>query len=243
MIVLMIGVIVMGWVLYGKKLVQEKFTEKNNKPQLIIAHYKEDLDWMNDFDLSAFDVTIYMKYHKEPVTNDYRCISLPNIGRDAHTFLYHIVLNYDHLPEIVCMTQAGLQTSKVPQERKYNQFKYMIEHYKDAISKGIVSNGIAYNLNIYNFTLDSYKGVTDENKDDSILTPSSIRPYGRWLEEYVNIKPTDEFSLSFIFAVSKQRILRYPKSIYENLLHELSRYGNSPETAHYMERAIWAMYS
>ena len=31
MIVLMIGVIVMGWVLYGKKLVQEKFTEKNNK--------------------------------------------------------------------------------------------------------------------------------------------------------------------------------------------------------------------
>ena len=61
MIVLMIGVIVMGWLLYRKKLVQEKFTEKNNKnnkPQLIIAHYKEDLDWMNDFDLSAFDVTI-----------------------------------------------------------------------------------------------------------------------------------------------------------------------------------------
>lgn len=243
-VVLMIGVGVMGWVLYyGNKLVKEKYTETNNKPHLVIAHYRENLDWMNDFDLSAFNVTIYTKYDQTTVKNGFRCIHLPNIGRDAHTFLYHIVQNYDNLPEIVCMTQSGLLNNKVKHERKFNQFKYMIENYNNTTFKGIISNGMAYNENIYNFTLDSYKGVTDENNDDSILTPSSIRPYGKWLEQYVNIKPTDVFCLSFIFAVSKERILRYPKSIYENLLHDLSHYGNSPEVAHYMERALWAMYS
>ena len=65
--------------------------------QLIIARYNEDLFWLNEWQ-SQFDIVVYNK-GKDDLKQDYKIINLPNIGREAHTYLYHIVNNYDTLAE------------------------------------------------------------------------------------------------------------------------------------------------
>ncbi len=68
---------------------------------LVIARYKEDISWIDDHNLSdTFNVIVYNKFHSEPIT-------LPNAaGREAHTYLWHIVSNYDTLPDRTIFCQG-----------------------------------------------------------------------------------------------------------------------------------------
>jgi hypothetical protein len=76
----------------------------------VIAHYKENLDWVKEVRELFPEVTITI-YHKDaPVLLDIfniRHISLPNVGREAHTYLYHIINNYDILPEYTIFCQGN----------------------------------------------------------------------------------------------------------------------------------------
>ena len=71
---------------------------KNNKPlDVVIAHYKEDLSWV-DTDLPKnCRIFIYTKSDQKPnCKRKYIHEYLPNIGRDMNTHLYHIIKNYDN---------------------------------------------------------------------------------------------------------------------------------------------------
>ena len=71
-----------------------------NSYNIIVPRYKENLDWVEQLDKSR--VVIYNK-SDEPLEN---AISRPNIGRDPETFLYHIIKNYDNLPEYLIFLQG-----------------------------------------------------------------------------------------------------------------------------------------
>ena len=245
LIILFIGVICFIWV-----LCRNKTKVKKHKYQLIVAQYKESIDWMDEFDLSNFDVTIYMKYYKQPVTSEYRCIPLQNVGRECNTYLHHIIEHYDHLPEIVLFTAAGLLENK----DKYNKFKHVYKDIHLASKRGIVAVTTSSN-NISNFTKNNWQGTTsinyidrheyDDSSCNTCLIPASIRPYGEWAKHFLHInidktKPTI-WSASGIFAVSKESILRYPKSLYEKLLQEFS-VGDNLEAIHFLERSWYGMY-
>lgn len=77
---------------------------------VVIARYKESLDWVNLFDVSKSPNVKFFIYNKsdEPfeVSKPYTYKSLPNIGREAHTFLHHIVHNYDNLAEETLFLQG-----------------------------------------------------------------------------------------------------------------------------------------
>jgi hypothetical protein len=62
-----------------------------------VAHYREDLSWLKDF--SALPVAIYSKGGSGP--NE-----LPNVGREAHTYLHHIIENYDTLADVTVFLQG-----------------------------------------------------------------------------------------------------------------------------------------
>ncbi len=66
--------------------------------EIVIAKYKEDVAWADCFPDNA---TIYCK---DP--GDRRFISLPNIGREYGTYLYHIVQRYDSLAEKTFFVQG-----------------------------------------------------------------------------------------------------------------------------------------
>ena len=252
-IVVFICMIVIRWSLNIRtKFIKQKndIIYASNKPQLVIAHYKEDLDWMNNFDLFPFDVTIYMKYHKELVTNDYRCISLPNIGRCDHTYIYHIVENYDNLANIILFTPCGLSDIPI----KLNKFKFIYNNYAKATTYGIVSDGLIKSY-LYDFTLDNWKSITPNNQNKetydystcpTCLVPASIRPYGKWAKTFLNLDIVRGVNYTWcangIFAVSKESILRYPKAFYERILQELST-GDNIEAGHYVERSYIQLFA
>jgi hypothetical protein len=73
--------------------------------EIVIAHYNEPLEWIKDIP-EGWRIVVYFKGKKpEPVEGVlYR--ELENVGRESHTYLYHIIANYDKLCDITVFTQA-----------------------------------------------------------------------------------------------------------------------------------------
>ena len=69
--------------------------------RLVIAKYKEDISWINK--IKNHNITVYDK-SEDPIKDS---IKLPNVGREGHTFLYHIVQNYDNLDDITVFLQGN----------------------------------------------------------------------------------------------------------------------------------------
>lgn len=73
--------------------------------QLVVAWYREDLSWLTEQGLNS-EAVVYSKGGLEHPPN-FTIFDLPNIGREAHTYLYHIVENYDNLADVTIFTQAN----------------------------------------------------------------------------------------------------------------------------------------
>ena len=67
--------------------------------EIVVARYREDLGWLKILP-QDIRVTVYNKYFLED-------IHLPNIGREAHTYLYHIIKNYDNLADYTIFCQGA----------------------------------------------------------------------------------------------------------------------------------------
>jgi hypothetical protein len=65
--------------------------------ELVIARYREDASWVERM---GMDFTVYDK-SGAPGPN-----ALPNIGRETHTYLTHIVRRYPEFPEYTAFLQA-----------------------------------------------------------------------------------------------------------------------------------------
>lgn len=69
--------------------------------ELVVARYEENLNWLRRVP-DVFQVTVYDK-STSPHPDS---ISLPNTGREAHTYLHHIVSRYDSLAELTVFCQG-----------------------------------------------------------------------------------------------------------------------------------------
>ncbi|KAF2146394.1 uncharacterized protein K452DRAFT_315571 [Aplosporella prunicola CBS 121167] len=79
-------------------------TEAANRVDIVVAHYNEDLSWLKP---EAADVIIYSKGNL-PKGKHFRQIHhLPNIGRESHTFLHHIVTRYETLAPVTLFLQGS----------------------------------------------------------------------------------------------------------------------------------------
>ena len=118
---------------------------------IVIAKYKENLDWNNNFrDLSKF--VIYDKSDK-PIENS---IQSKNVGREAETYIRYIVDNYHNLPEQIVFLQGNPFNILLPKNVSVNNFEdYLIEKIKkctenDPILPIIYSNKYEKSLRYYN---------------------------------------------------------------------------------------------
>lgn len=88
-----------------QSIMNHNITKKNI--EIVIARYKADISWS---DMYKSIRTIYDKgWANENITKikDESLIKLPNIGRESHTYLHHIVYNYDDLADVTVFTQDG----------------------------------------------------------------------------------------------------------------------------------------
>ena len=90
--------------------------EKKRK-RLIVAKYNENVDWINRL-RDDFEIIVYNKENNLPLDslefakNEYyidgiKWIDLPNIGREAQTYLFHIIENFGDLRDLEVFTQGN----------------------------------------------------------------------------------------------------------------------------------------
>ena len=214
-----------------------------NNIEIVISRYNEDLDWLKDDPFNKYPVHIYNKginddYYQSP--NIKNIILLKNVGRESHTYLYHIIHNYNNLSNITIFLPGSNSML-----HKYYKSKLLIdeiEKHNDTVFVGEYYNDVKNDL--YDFTIDSYKSTNENNyKLNSIqdTEPSKIRPFGKWFEDKFPKIKSNFVSYYGIIGISKKDIIKHPLSYYENLIKELENSSN-PEVGHYFERSYHAIF-
>jgi hypothetical protein len=178
----------------------------NQNIGIVIAKYNENVDWSRNLD----KVYIYNKGDNHILGE----IFLPNVGREAQTYLHHIVTKYDNLDDITVFLQGN------PFDHGVESIKCIKIHYPED------------KFHPFNKRCNDYKYYTCERnnfKADIFCSNYNIE---------LPTTPMIEFVQGAQFAVPKSIILSRTLDFYKNLYHTLSIVGSNPPEAHTMER-IW----
>jgi len=215
--------------------------ESTQTKLMVVARYNESLEWLKSEPFSRFPVLIYNKgvndhfYHPGPV------VPLENVGREGHTYLYHIVQHYDHLTDLILFLPGSADSPM--KIKKSTKMVEKIQQTNEAVFLASSMNETQLYY-LYHFLIQHHTSSSPENNHinpETALEPSKIRPFGRWFQEKIGGYPLRHVSYNGILSVSKKDVLQRPKSFYENLLEELNH--PNPEVGHYLERSWQAIFS
>jgi ribosomal protein S27E len=217
--------------------------QKSSNVDIVIAQFNENIDFLENPPFSEHNIICYYKGKTKPrCKNCSKMVALPNVGKCDHTYLYHIINNYDNLADITCFFPASCLMNAVKQNKTFKTLQY-IKETNNSVFIG-VNVGDVYK-SLYGFKLDTYKTGHPENQaanPDAKLKPCEIRPFGKWYNSlFGNMKAT-LVDYTSIFAVRREHILQHPKSYYEKLISYVDN-DISPECGHYVERAWVAIFS
>jgi hypothetical protein len=204
-----------------------------NYLEVVVARYNEDLRWSNKYEDY---LTVYNKGEDEISGS----IKLENIGREAHTYLYHIVNNYDDLADYTVFLQGEPLNPHSPTLYRYLDYVlHSNEYIPDFfwISTRIVEGDFEYEREPYH----------------------KVFPNIRYAFEKVFGKQPPEkftFGAGAQFCLSRDQIRKRSKEFYQNILdifeHNpdepdeltlklLGKHGRqNPELAYQMER-FWGL--
>lgn len=222
---------------FGLKKIIEPFTYN---VELVIARYNEDLEWLKKKRFN-YPTTIYNKGNNDNFYKPKGCkvIKLQNVGREGHSYLYHIIHNYDNLPDLTIFLPGSANDKRKIEwvNKVVNKIKKEKKTTFPAQERGDIKT------KFYNFELDNWESTNESNNkanSEKKLLPSNIRPFGKWYEAHFD-KNVNYSGYGGIFAVSNIHIKQYSKKYYKNLLKELEVSSN-PEVGHYFERAWVAVF-
>lgn len=180
--------------------------------ELIVARYKENIGWLSNINPSI-KITVYNKYEESGQT-------LPNIGREGHTYLHHIINNYDNLSDFNIFLQGDPSFHDSTILDKINKFN-------------------PNDKNIFPI----FFGPSSIENMHSIFCPSHINglPMYYFFDLLFGIKSNRNTKLKFYpgaqFLVDKKTILNRPKEFYQFLIKFLS-YEIDPIEGYIVER-LW----
>lgn len=187
----------------------------DKKIDIVIARYKENIDWINRFNNTTINnIFIYNKFYDLD-------IKLPNVGREAHTYLYHIINNYNNLNDITIFLQGD-----------------PFPHCRNLYS-------IVDNIHNMNYDILPFNNIIVENEQSINRKHKILHPYGLFLAYFMDllfgikmdIDQTVTVTYGAQFACTKQTILNRPREFYEFLLKFVS-YDTNPIESYIFER-LW----
>lgn len=196
---------------------------------LVVARYNEDVEWTREFPKKI----IYNKGDRSTIPVDLQecVIDLPNVGRETHTYLYHVITNYDKIDDIIIFTQGNytdhINATPTKFKEYFSNIKGLSNNFIDCKHWGEFARS-------YNFNISQHKG----NLSNVHLT------YGPWYERVFGEK-YNESTLIYpgaIFSVRKALILSRSKEFYERLIKEVD-YDNAPQECHFMERSWLELFA
>ncbi len=191
----------------------------DNKLSMVVARYNENIDWVKKYK----NVIVY---NKGDPTNLYKLqipfTKLNNVGREGHTFLYHIINNYENLSNWTVFIQG-------------NPFDHCPNFYEkiDNLFENI-ENNLTFNED-FNFLSDTiyYSDIINCPYHSGIPLK---KVYNDIFETNEEDRPII-FSPGAQFYVSKKLILTKPKIYYEKIL-KLLDYDINPIEGFCIER-LW----
>jgi hypothetical protein len=215
---------------------------------IVIARYNEDIEWSKKY---SSNVLIINKGDKiDGIENQ---IFYQNVGREGHSYYKYIVDNYDNLDDYIIFLQGNpfdhspdiikiLDTIVDIYNKNKEEFINMIINTN--INYTVINCGNNFN-NIYindvknnNFIyLSHYINNTSIRTEEKLWENCKI--IGNTYEKVFDKKIEDD--LKFIygagaqFIVSKEAILKHPKSYYEKL-YKILEYANDPIEGHHIEK-------
>jgi hypothetical protein len=74
--------------------------------QIVISRYKENVEWLSEINIK--DIILYNKGLENPYINNSNVVlkNIPNVGREAQTWTYHIINNWNNLANTTFFLQA-----------------------------------------------------------------------------------------------------------------------------------------
>ena len=198
---------------------------------LIFARYNEDIEWIKKY--KNYKKVIYNKGEKLFKSKDFEIIDIKNVGRESHTWLYHIVNNYDRLDDINIFLQAKIDDLNCMAYEDPLKYIKKVKKYGFAASRYGLLGPFHWDWNVGVDKDIRYKRKWLNNE----ISKSKIgfRKFSK--EIFPNIPLFVATSYSGCFAVKKEVILQHNISFYKRLLDILSNHKN-PIEGHYMER-LW----
>jgi len=211
--------------------------------EIVVSRYNENLEWINNYPFNQFQYTVYNKginenFNKKNVT---KIINLPNVGVCDHTYMYHIVSNYDEnslkqitvfLPGSVNMPSKINKAISILLKALLTQSAFFVGEYTSSVFHFFKD-----------FTIDNHKTGNSENfnlNNRGELIKSWLRPFGNWYLYNFGETIVSYYTYNGIFSFDKKDIMKYKKYRYERILDQLKA-GPNVEVAHYMERSWGAL--
>jgi len=182
-------------------IIYDDIFKYSNLQVILSKTYDENTDIYNIFDH-------YLIYNKGIDVIGLKTTRIPNIGRDMHTFLYHIVHNYNNLYD----TNLFISLSDKHVTGNINDYINYKNHYYSSKNK--------YSINTQNMKI---------NKNGEIIYGNKIK-YLQLLtfsRDILKIKKPQilYYSDTKIYYIKKNIIHKYPINYYLNLLNLFKRYN------------------
>ena len=211
--------------------------------EIVISHFNEDLSWLAEFSKHC---TIYSKGGPLPAvvsSSFHQTFNLPNIGRETHTYLTHIVNNYDCLPPLTFFLQGNIHDindgTPAHTDMSLSEIIGQASSFCDGRTMPI---GRVHSFS--DWAGIQYLPGWIERRGKS-LQRTKLSPLQFWRTIFGSPPPENvRFVQGALFAVTRGAIRRRPKSFYENVLRYFEELGEvNPEQGHYMERFWYAILS
>tara|TARA_B100000886_G_scaffold307078_1_gene239858 strand:+ start:6337 stop:7041 length:705 start_codon:yes stop_codon:yes gene_type:complete len=198
---------------------------------IIISRFDENLDWLKPY--KNFEIIIYNKGNKLTNQGFKNILNIDNVGRESHTWLYHIVNNYNSLNDINIFLQGRIDDLGCMAYQDPNDYLKRTKKYGFAVSRFGMLTPYHWKWNVGIEKDLRYKKAW-ENKEIS-RSKIGFRKFAKKIfPDIPIIIPT---SYGGCFSVKKQLIKQYDLNFYDRLLDNLSHHRN-PIEGHYMER-LW----
>jgi hypothetical protein len=210
------------------------------KTHIVISRYNEDLSWVSSITSEDSRVFIYNKGGEinDVFSSGVSIINLDNVGRESHTYLYHILDNYNSLPEKIIFTQAhpndhvseNFRSDFLDFLNSSAEFKYFSKNILDMKidPDGVEESGV---LN------GSFWRNKHSLSSCCVTVPFELIPqieYKKWI-----------FGTGAIFGVSRELVLKNAEEFYQRCLDILVKSTDpvNPPEGHAFERSWYLIFN
>lgn len=217
---------------------------------LVIAFYEEHdalpilSKYANNY---RYNIKLYNKGVRTPdlksFTTNKQTYNLKNIGQATHTYLKHVIDNYDNLADVTIFMMG----SAFRDEKKARKAHWLLDNANKC--SGFMSQHIwksteedfNFELPFYDIFNYSTSGVNaNTHRVRTAMIRSDITPLGDWIKNHLQFKLQDKRFFrtnKCTFAVHKNLILEKPVLFYKDLIKQLEHAERNLEVIHFFERA------